>query len=277
VEVLPDGTFVTTTYGHWEQGEPPYILSVRLKLTELDALAEEKGLTGKTDTSAKKVLRVVAFGDSTTAPRSTVREVYAVRLEKLLKDRGIPAEVINSGVGGSHTGRLADNALHRKKHALDRFEEAVLAHKPDFVVMQFGWNDSWVDRGGEEGKSRIPVKDYTANLTHMIKVLREKGARVILMTPNQPRETLDKWRFERTARYVHAVREIAKDQKVPLVDIWRHYNKYAAAEGQKQSDLLLDDVHPNDAGHKLVAELLADVIAKMEAAESESGRKHSAE
>jgi len=39
VEVLPDGTFVITTYGHWTVGEPPYIVSVRLKLDELDRLA----------------------------------------------------------------------------------------------------------------------------------------------------------------------------------------------------------------------------------------------
>lgn len=40
VEVLPDGTFITTTYGHWTPDEQPYILSVRLKLSELDDLAE---------------------------------------------------------------------------------------------------------------------------------------------------------------------------------------------------------------------------------------------
>ncbi len=39
VEILPDGTFVATTYGHWIQGEQPYIVSVRLKLSDLDALA----------------------------------------------------------------------------------------------------------------------------------------------------------------------------------------------------------------------------------------------
>jgi hypothetical protein len=39
VEVLPDGTIVTTTYGHWTAGEPPYIASVRVKLDEIDALA----------------------------------------------------------------------------------------------------------------------------------------------------------------------------------------------------------------------------------------------
>jgi hypothetical protein len=42
VEMLPDGTFVTTTYGHWTPGESPYVVSVRLKLSELDELARRK-------------------------------------------------------------------------------------------------------------------------------------------------------------------------------------------------------------------------------------------
>jgi hypothetical protein len=42
VEVLPDGTFVVTTYGHWTNDEPSYILSTRVKLSELDALAQKK-------------------------------------------------------------------------------------------------------------------------------------------------------------------------------------------------------------------------------------------
>ena len=36
VELLPDGTFVVTTYGHWEKDEQPYIISVRFKMAELD-------------------------------------------------------------------------------------------------------------------------------------------------------------------------------------------------------------------------------------------------
>ena len=42
VEILPDDTLVTTTYGHWTEGESPYIVSVRLKLSELDTLAKKK-------------------------------------------------------------------------------------------------------------------------------------------------------------------------------------------------------------------------------------------
>jgi len=39
LELLPDGTFVTTTYGHWIEGEPPFIVSVRFRLEEIDAKA----------------------------------------------------------------------------------------------------------------------------------------------------------------------------------------------------------------------------------------------
>jgi len=39
LELLPDGTFVATTYGHWIKDELPFIVSVRFKLEELDRLA----------------------------------------------------------------------------------------------------------------------------------------------------------------------------------------------------------------------------------------------
>lgn len=39
LELLPDGTFLTTTYGHWIEGEAPFIVSVRFKLQEIDAKA----------------------------------------------------------------------------------------------------------------------------------------------------------------------------------------------------------------------------------------------
>ncbi|MBR6748441.1 MAG: exo-alpha-sialidase [Clostridia bacterium] len=36
VEVLPDGTVVTTTYGHWTEGELAYVVSVRFHPDEID-------------------------------------------------------------------------------------------------------------------------------------------------------------------------------------------------------------------------------------------------
>jgi len=43
VELLPDGTFVTTTYGHWTTGEQPYIVSVRFTLEEFDRRLKSQG------------------------------------------------------------------------------------------------------------------------------------------------------------------------------------------------------------------------------------------
>jgi len=37
LERLPDGTFVCTTYGHWDDAAEPYIVSARFKLDEFDA------------------------------------------------------------------------------------------------------------------------------------------------------------------------------------------------------------------------------------------------
>ena len=41
LELLPDGNFVTTTYGHWDEGEQSYILSVKFNLEELDERAKK--------------------------------------------------------------------------------------------------------------------------------------------------------------------------------------------------------------------------------------------
>ena len=42
VEVLPDGTVVTVTYGHWTKGEPPYVVCLRLDMADLDRRARNR-------------------------------------------------------------------------------------------------------------------------------------------------------------------------------------------------------------------------------------------
>lgn len=213
-----------------------------------------------------EVLTIVAFGDSTTALRAgRIDLVYAQRLEAILGERHGEVEVINAGVGGSHTGRIADNGRHggANRHATDRFESAVLEKQPDIVVIQFGINDSYVDRGGEESSSRITLDDYRRNLTYFVQTLHEQEVQVVLMTPNQFGASLEPWRQERLSRYVQAMREVADQTQTPLVDIWAMYDGFEAATGVSVDALLLDGVHPNDFGHALVAERLADQIETM--------------
>ena len=66
LELLPDGTFVTTTYGHFTPGEEPWIASVRFTTAELD----EAAAGAPAEPPARPVLRVGTSGDY--PPFSTV-------------------------------------------------------------------------------------------------------------------------------------------------------------------------------------------------------------
>ncbi len=59
LEMLPDGAFVTTTYGHFTHGEEPWVAAVRFTPAELDASALEAPL----EAPSRPVLRVGTSGD----------------------------------------------------------------------------------------------------------------------------------------------------------------------------------------------------------------------
>ena len=59
LELLPDGTFVTTTYGHFTPGEEPWVAAVRFTTAQLDAAAA----AAPTAPPARPVLRVGTSGD----------------------------------------------------------------------------------------------------------------------------------------------------------------------------------------------------------------------
>ena len=164
-------------------------------------------------------------------------------------------------MGWSHTGFLADNKRHKRQHARDRFQEKILSRKPDVVIMQFGINDSYMDQGAQEGNSRIPLKKYHGNLTHMVGEMKKAGIGVILMTSNPFGANKEDWRHERLREYAERMRSVAKEQDVPLVAVWEMYAEYA--KKNSVDSLLLDGVHPNDAGHQMLTERLLPVVVEL--------------
>lgn len=224
--------------------------------------------TGVAPMNAKS-LTIVAFGDSTTAPRivdGAALRVYADILPEAFGQRGIPANVVNAGVGGNDTGQ-----------ARARFEIDVLAHKPDIAIIQFGLNDSCIDVWDGKDQPRVTRETYLENLRYFVETLRAQNCRVVLMTPNPMRWTKpllklygkapfdvnDPWGFNLTNReYAQGVRDLAKELDVPLVDVYAHFYDYDAVAGQSTDELLLDGMHPNNAGHALIAEWLVTEIVK---------------
>ncbi|HUZ61097.1 MAG TPA: GDSL-type esterase/lipase family protein [Hanamia sp.] len=208
---------------------------------------------------SKHQLVIVTFGNSTTAPRKTIKKVYAVRLHEILTTAGIDNKVINAGIPGSHTGSIRDNSLFKIPHGMDRFDTAVLAYHPDWVTINFGINDSWQD-AGKKGTSRIPINEYRHNLSFFIDGIRREGGKVILLTPNPIGEKYRGFHERRLKKYMKAVRHLARSKKIPLIDTWKIFREYVHKKHKGIDMLLLDGEHPNDTGHELIAEAIAKII-----------------
>ena len=208
-----------------------------------------------------KELIIVTFGNSTTAPRKGIEKVYAVRIHDALAEAGIPNKVINSGIGGSHTGSIKDSQIPKIEHGMDRFNKAVLAHHPDWVTLNFGLNDAYQDQG-EGTSSRIPLENYISNLTYFIAEIKKNNGKVILLTPNPLSSKLKHFHHERLKLYRDAVIKLAKAQDVELINSWKLFGTYAKKNPGGMEALLPDGTHPMDTGHELIAREIVKIIKK---------------
>lgn len=224
---------------------------------------------------AEKPNTLVVFGDSTTATRGGLK-IYARSLQRELPLNGLPVRVVNAGVAG-----------HNTNHARVRFVKDVLDHNPDIVVIQFGINDAAVDvwKDPPATKPRISLERYVENLCHFVSTLKARNVQVILMTPNPLRWTPqiieiygkppylpeESTGFNvKLQEYAEAARQIAKSENVPLIDIYRSFENYARTEAKSDHYLLLDGIHPNEHGHRLIADQLMVQLRKQET----SQRRH---
>jgi lysophospholipase L1-like esterase len=208
-------------------------------------------------------MTIVAFGDSTTATRGPLK-IYAKILAEALPKKGMAVEVVNAGIGGNTT-----------EMARQRFTKDVLDKSPNWVIVQFGINDSAIDVWKGETKPRVTRERYVENLRYFVRTLKSRSVKMVLMTPNPlrwteelkemygkpPYDTNDPEGFNLLLnRYAAAVREIAKEEGVPLVDVYAAFEEFDRREDRRMEDLLLDGMHPNAKGQAIVAKLLVEKI-----------------
>lgn len=97
---------------------------------------------------------------------------------------------------------------------LEQIREKMKPH--DYMLIQFGHNDQKRD----EGRYTEPNSTYREFLRRYVDVCREKQATPILVTPVHRRCFDGKRRLEDThGDYITAVRELAAEEQVPLVDL----------------------------------------------------------
>lgn len=201
--------------------------------------------------------RVMMLGDSITrGVRSGVAptETFACRLQASLDAAGFRVQVHNVGIGSERTDL-----------ALERMERDVISQRPEVVMVMYGTNDSWVDKGRDA--SRLSEAQYEANLRALVGRLERAGIQAVVMTPpcfgeDNPRNGLGEDPNLRLGRYVARGRAVAQDMRVPLVD---HFSGWESRRGSgvRLQSLTTDGCHPNAAGHQLIADTILPVLLEV--------------
>ncbi|MGD9855908.1 MAG: GDSL-type esterase/lipase family protein [Planctomycetaceae bacterium] len=196
---------------------------------------------------------IVTLGDSITrGVRDGVAgdETFAALIERSLRDQGSDCRVVNVGIGGE-----------RSDQALARLDD-VIGHRPRFVTIMYGTNDSYVDRGQTD--SRLTVEEYRINLHEIVSRLLRRGIEPVLMTEprwaaNAAANGVGEHPNLRLEPFVEACRAVARELDVRLVDHFAHWTQ-AEQSGQNLSDWTTDACHPNPAGHHELANLMLPVL-----------------
>lgn len=179
-------------------------------------------LINTTQAYAKKLIIV---GDSLTEGYGVAKSAaYPALLEAKLNEGAKEKwEVINSGVSGSTTASAASRIRW------------VLKAKPDVILLALGANDGLrgINTGGSE-----------KNLTEAIGLAVKANVKVILASMKMPPNYGAKF----TADFEAVFANVAKVQKVPLMPFLLD----GVAGNPKLN--LADGIHPNEEGHKVVAE-----------------------
>jgi acyl-CoA thioesterase-1 len=164
--------------------------------------------------------RVLALGDSLTAPHGVSPEQAWPTL--LAKKTGWA--VVNAGVSGDTSAG-----------ALQRLPDLLEEHNPQLVLVTLGGNDML---------RRLPQSQTTANLSRMLALAKTHGAKAVLLAT--PKPSLAGAAFNNLSA-AEFYREVAKESQVPLIED-------AMAEVLSKTELKGDQLHPNAAGHALLAE-----------------------
>lgn len=193
-----------------------------------------------------ELTRVVFFGNSVTeAPEGFVNVIKNIFFEFPHLNK---IKIINAGLSGDTT-----------TGAIRRVIKDVVIHLPELVFLMFGLNDSAPMIPG--GIESVPLNSYSRNLKALLRIIQEEtSAKLILMTPNGViGEASERKGWEKKlAKYAQRVREIAQSERIPLVDIWRSFEKF------KDKALLLteDGFHPNILGHRVIVREILKILRK---------------
>ena len=193
--------------------------------------------------------KLICHGDSLTQASDLDRpSIWPSRVADRLK-----IDVINSGIGGDTTAGL-----------LSRFYPEVVDHHPDWVLLMGGTNDLWWD---------LDLRLIQANIFTMTCQADHNG--IIPLVGLPPPILVKNARLQDFAgpaggyaRFVEQLKMLVKalelaagQNEVPCLDF---HTPFLDDAGHPIEKYFLDDgLHPNQAGHHLMADITIEKLSRL--------------
>lgn len=177
-----------------------------------------------------KPVRVILVGDSTMATRSGYGDALCKRLRE-------DAACHNLARGGRSSGSFRAEGRWDEVQSLLRDSAAYSA---SYVLIQFGHND----QPGKPGRSTDLVTQYPANLARYVTEAKALGGIPVLVTPLTRRSFKGAYLRDDLAPWAEAMRVVARDKQVTLLDLNRLSADAVQAMGSAEADTLAQEPPP---------------------------------
>lgn len=221
----------------------------------------------------KKKITIWLIGDSTMSDKET----------KAYPETGWGMPFVNFWDSTVYVDNRAMNGRSTRTFMEEKRWDPVFSslQEGDYVFVQFGHNDEVPSK-----KSYVPEKDFKVNLIKYITDTRNKKANPILVTPVARRKFDSTGNIQEThAVYAQIIRDVAKENNVPLIDLSEKAKTLYQQLGPDASKYLFnylipgehpnypegkqDDTHFSELGARKIAEIvLAEIRSlKLELAE----------
>ena len=220
-----------------------------LLVAPLHASGSKTDPAAKAPVASQKKIRILLVGDSTVTDKAGWGHGF-----KSLAGKNV--QCFNHSKGGRSSKSYRDEGLWKK----------ALKTKADYVLLQFGHNDQ---PGKGPKRETDPKTTYRENMARYIDEARAVGMKPILVTSLTRRRFVDGKIQCSLTDYVNTVRELAKEKKVPLVELYQRSIEQANRLGPKGCEKMepkksgkFDHTHLNRHGSKMVAELVVEELRK---------------
>ena len=167
---------------------------------------------------------------------------------KLPGHTALGVKVLNRAKGGTSTTTFLSTGLWKN----------ALADKSKFIFIQFGQND-------ESHNESVAGTTYKSNLQRMINDAKKQNSIAVLVTPPHRLRYIDTTHLStELAPYAQAMKEVAAQNKIPLIDLYTSTGNLYLKIGEKAALKYFNAAdtartHTNSVGADILAKMVADM------------------